>query len=423
MDRWPRLASRQMDTAALAECTRLPDTRGPEPPDAGTSGPADAWHGTHDVCQRQGNGVGRRLQTDRRADDRGGRNPAIRAASRPACFAKTPRVRFIRLTREAFPAARPSSAEPTWSRKPAWPPKNASNTALPVPRRRLDDRRSRCAPLAGRRRQAARAAVDHARRQQRRARAKTCFDIEPSALPTALSACGRSSGWPTERSARMAPGCSRPMTICPAAPATTRCRCRRSSRRRSWRWQHNYQLCVHAIGDRANREVLDLFERVFKKHNVNGADLRWRIEHAQHLDPADIPRFKQLGVIASMQANHATSDGPFVVARLGERRARLGRLCLAIAARRRGDCHQWDRRSASSRSIRSARFYASVTRKMASGMPFFPEQCMTRTEALRSYTRDAAYAAFEEVDKGTLTAGQAGRHRRFDWRSAKRPGR
>ncbi len=169
--------------------------------------------------------------------------------------------------------------------------------------------------------------------------------------------------------------------------------------------QHHYQLCVHAIGDRANREVLDLFERVFAKHKVNGKELRWRIEHAQHIDPADIPRFKQLGVIASMQANHATSDGPFVVARLGERRAKTG-------------AYAW-------RSLLDAgalvingtdvpvepvdpfgSFYASVTRKMNSGEPFFAEQAMTRHEALRSYTRDAAYAAFEEDSKGTLSVGK-----------------
>src|SRR5437868_560363 len=143
---------------------------------------------------------------------------------------------------------------------------------------------------------------------------------------------------------------------------------------------------------------------MFAKHKVNGSDLRWRIEHAQHLDPADIPRFKQLGVVASMQANHATSDGPFVVARLGERRAKLG-------------AYAW-------RSLLDAgavvingtdvpvepvdplgSFYASVTRTMSSGVPFFPEQCMTRMEALRSYTRDAALAAFEDDVKGTLTAG------------------
>lgn len=84
---------------------------------------------------------------------------------------------------------------------------------------------------------------------------------------------------------------------------------------------HNFQLCVHAIGDRANREALDVYEAAFKAHPEN-TDRRWRIEHAQHLNPADIPRFGQLGVIASMQGVHATSDGPWVEAKLGEQRAR-----------------------------------------------------------------------------------------------------
>ena len=86
---------------------------------------------------------------------------------------------------------------------------------------------------------------------------------------------------------------------------------------------HDCQLCVHAIGDRANREVLDLYERTFRAH-PDRRELRWRIEHAQHLAPADVPRFAQLGVIAAMQAVHATSDGPFVVTRLGQRRAQSG---------------------------------------------------------------------------------------------------
>jgi predicted amidohydrolase YtcJ len=169
--------------------------------------------------------------------------------------------------------------------------------------------------------------------------------------------------------------------------------------------EHKYQLCVHAIGDRANREVLDVFERVFKKHGVDGKALRWRIEHAQHLDPADIPRFGQLGVIASMQGNHATSDGPFVVQRLGERRAKAG-------------AYAWRSLLDSGAVVINgtdvpvelvdpiACFHATVTRKMASGVPFFPEQSMTRAEALRSYTREAAFAAFEEETKGTLAAGK-----------------
>ena len=87
--------------------------------------------------------------------------------------------------------------------------------------------------------------------------------------------------------------------------------------------EHDYQLCAHAIGDRANREVLDLYEMVFRSFS-NRQDLRWRIEHAQHLHPADIPRFAELSVVASMQANHCRSDAPFVVARLGNDRARSG---------------------------------------------------------------------------------------------------
>ena len=84
---------------------------------------------------------------------------------------------------------------------------------------------------------------------------------------------------------------------------------------------NNVQLCVHAIGDRANREVLNVYERTFAQYPAQ-KDLRWRIEHAQHIDPADIPRFGKLGVIAAMQGIHATSDAPYVLARLGPERAR-----------------------------------------------------------------------------------------------------
>src|SRR5207253_1892432 len=87
--------------------------------------------------------------------------------------------------------------------------------------------------------------------------------------------------------------------------------------------QHDYQLCVHAIGDRANRETLNLFEEAFRESPGKGS-LRWRIEHAQHLHPADIPRFAKLGVIASMQGIHCTSDAVYVLQRLGARRAAEG---------------------------------------------------------------------------------------------------
>src|SRR5690606_30650815 len=85
--------------------------------------------------------------------------------------------------------------------------------------------------------------------------------------------------------------------------------------------KHGFQVNTHAIGDRANREVLDLYERVWQAADVSGNGLRWRMEHAQHLDPADVPRFAELGVIAAMQGIHCTSDGPWIPTRLGEERA------------------------------------------------------------------------------------------------------
>jgi predicted amidohydrolase YtcJ len=170
--------------------------------------------------------------------------------------------------------------------------------------------------------------------------------------------------------------------------------------------EHDYQLCVHAIGDRANREVLNLMEEVLTNpKRQRGSELRWRIEHVQHLHPDDIPRFAKLGVIASMQANHATSDGPFVVQRLGQRRAKEG----AYAWRSLLDAKALVINGTDvpvEKIDPIACFFSSVTRKMASGATFFPEQAMTREEALRSYTASAAYAAFEEQDKGSITPGK-----------------
>lgn len=169
-------------------------------------------------------------------------------------------------------------------------------------------------------------------------------------------------------------------------------------------FKHNMQLCVHAIGDRANREVLNIFEDKLTKSD--NKDLRWRIEHAQHLDTADIPRFKDLGVIASMQGIHCTSDAPFVVKRLGEERSRLGAypwrslLDAGVVIANGTD--------APVESISAIEcFYASVTRKRSdTGLEFFPEQRMTRAEAVYSYTLGNAFAAFEEVDKGSLSEGK-----------------
>ncbi|PHN01185.1 amidohydrolase [Flavilitoribacter nigricans] len=169
--------------------------------------------------------------------------------------------------------------------------------------------------------------------------------------------------------------------------------------------EHDMQLCVHAIGDRANREVLNIFAEKFSELPEK-QDLRWRIEHAQHLDPEDIPRFSELGVIAAMQGIHCTSDAPFVVKRLGEKRAREGAypwrsLLDAGAVVGNGT----DAPVEDVDPIES--FYATVTRKRAdTGMEFFPEQAMTRAEAIRSYTWSNAYAAFEEEKKGSIEAGK-----------------
>jgi predicted amidohydrolase YtcJ len=167
--------------------------------------------------------------------------------------------------------------------------------------------------------------------------------------------------------------------------------------------QHGLQLCVHAIGDRGNREVLNVYEKAF---NNQQADRRWRVEHAQHIDVQDIPRFAKLGVIASMQAIHCTSDAPFVVKRLGVERARTG----AYAWRSLIDsgAHLANGTDVPVENLNPfACLYASVTRKRAdNGFEFFPEQKMTREEALLSYTIWNAYAAFEENEKGTLTKGK-----------------
>ncbi|UCF20911.1 MAG: amidohydrolase, partial [Gemmatimonadota bacterium] len=168
--------------------------------------------------------------------------------------------------------------------------------------------------------------------------------------------------------------------------------------------EHGYQLCVHAIGDRANREVLDVYEAALQA-NSDAKDLRWRIEHSQHLHPDDIPRFAQLGVIAAMQGIHATSDGPWVIPRLGEERSREGAYVWRSL---------WDSGAVISNGTDApvedvdpiASYYATVSRKLKDGSVFYPEQRLSRMEALQTYTIKAAYAAFEEDIKGSLTPGK-----------------
>ncbi len=168
--------------------------------------------------------------------------------------------------------------------------------------------------------------------------------------------------------------------------------------------EYGFQLNTHAIGDRANREVLDIYERTFAA-SPDKSDLRWRIEHSQHLHPDDIPRFGQMGVIASMEGIHATSDAPYVLERLGEQRAKEG-------------AYVWQSLLESGAVVTNgtdapvedvdpiASYYATVSRRISDGTVFFPEQRMSRLEALRSYTLSGAYAAFEEDIKGSLAPGK-----------------
>ena len=171
--------------------------------------------------------------------------------------------------------------------------------------------------------------------------------------------------------------------------------------------KHGFQVNTHAIGDRANREVLDIHESVFDSAGADGSALRWRIEHAQHMHPDDVSRFAELGIIASMQGVHATSDGPWIPRRLGEARAESG-------------AYIWRAFLDAGVLINNGTdvpvegidplvgFQSSVARRMADGSVFYADQRMTRVEALRSYTINGAIAAFEEEYKGSLEVGKLG---------------
>ncbi|MFC2169950.1 amidohydrolase, partial [Acidobacteriota bacterium] len=168
--------------------------------------------------------------------------------------------------------------------------------------------------------------------------------------------------------------------------------------------QHGYQMAIQGIGDRAARELLNIYEGIFSK-NPEKKDLRWRIEHCQVIHPDDLIRFAKLGVIASVRGVFATSDGPWVVKRLGEKRAReRGYLYQTLMQSGAVVINGTDPPVEDIDPI--ANFYCSVTRKMADGTIFFPEQKLTRQQALETYTINNAYAAFEEDIKGSLTPGK-----------------
>ncbi len=160
------------------------------------------------------------------------------------------------------------------------------------------------------------------------------------------------------------------------------------------------QLCTHAIGDKANRVCLDLIEETEVPKEA-----RWRIEHAQHIDPTDQKRFAQLGIIASMQPIHCTSDAPYVNQRLGPDRARATSYVWQTLV-------QLDAKLAIGTDVPVepldpfANMYAALTRKSAKGsVAFNPEQNLSRKEVLQLYTKGNAYAAFEEDVLGAIQVG------------------
>ncbi|MDH5367124.1 MAG: amidohydrolase family protein, partial [Cyclobacteriaceae bacterium] len=169
-----------------------------------------------------------------------------------------------------------------------------------------------------------------------------------------------------------------------------------------------FQVCSHAIGDRANQEILDRYESAFNNNSDLSGNHRFRIEHAQHLNPDDIPRFGELGVIAAMQAIHMSSDRPWAIDRLGKKRIEEG-------------AYMWQELLNTGAKVINgtdvpvepvnpiASFYASVTRKTLKGEPdggYESAQRMTREQALKSYTLDAAYGEFGEMIKGSIEVGK-----------------
>jgi predicted amidohydrolase YtcJ len=167
-----------------------------------------------------------------------------------------------------------------------------------------------------------------------------------------------------------------------------------------------FQVATHAIGDRANRLVLDVYERVRRDVPGSGA-LRFRIEHAQVLTPADIQRFSALGVIASMQAVHGPSDLPWAGARLGPERVRGAYAWRSVLDGGAVLANGSDFPVEPADPLLG--FYASITRQDARGQPpggWSPEQRLTREEALRSFTLSAAYAAHAERELGSIEVGK-----------------
>ncbi len=167
---------------------------------------------------------------------------------------------------------------------------------------------------------------------------------------------------------------------------------------------HGFQVCTHAIGDGANRMMLDIYERVARESGQT--DLRLRIEHAQVVSLDDLPRFAALGVIASMQPTHATSDMPWAYRRVGAERLRGAYAWRSLVSSRAVLAFGSDFPVESVNPLLG--LYAAVTRQDAEGNPpggWMPEERLSLEEALRAFTEGAAYARFDEKNAGRIEAG------------------
>jgi len=172
--------------------------------------------------------------------------------------------------------------------------------------------------------------------------------------------------------------------------------------------RHGFQVCTHAIGDRGNRNALDAYEEALTKTHSDGKAKRLRIEHAQVINEFDLPRFARLGVIASMQPTHCTSDMYWAITRLGDKRLKGAYAWQELIGSGATICNGSDAPVESANPLWG--IYAAVTRQDQTGFPeggWYPDQRMTMTQALRGFTLSGAYAAFEEDFKGTLEKNRA----------------
>ena len=166
------------------------------------------------------------------------------------------------------------------------------------------------------------------------------------------------------------------------------------------------QIAVHAIGDKANRIMLDIYSEVVKE-NGSRPGRRWRIEHAQHLRPEDFARFAQLGVIASVQPYHAIDDGRWAEKRIGHERCKTTYAFRTLLDNGVKLAFGSDWTVAPLNPLLG--LYAAVTRATLDGKNpggWFPEQKITLPEAIEAYTMGSAYAEFRETEKGSLTTGK-----------------